>query len=1144
MGVTKLLVANRGEIAIRVMRAAAELGLRTVAVYSQDDARCLHTRRADEAHPLDGEGAKAYLNAERLIEIATAANCDAIHPGYGFLSENARFARLCAEAGIAFVGPDVATLEMFGDKARARALAARCGVPVLPGTSSATSLAEAMSFLESMEDGGGVMIKAIGGGGGRGMRLVRNAQELEKAYARCRSEAQSAFGSADVYVERLIPRARHVEVQIVGDGSGSVSHLWERECSVQRRNQKIVEVAPSPGLNEGLRGRLIEAALALAREVNFASLGTFEFLVDASDSENETSFAFMEVNPRLQVEHTVTEEVTGIDLVKAQLRICAGRSLAELGLAQADIPSPRGFALQARINMETIDSDGTPRPSGGTLTSFETPSGPGLRVDTFGYAGYTTSPNFDSLLAKLIAHSPSPDFADVVNRTYRALCEFRIEGVSTNLAFLQNLLTHPAFLRNEVHTRFVEEHAEELAGRNEHRRLFFGAPAQPPPGSGRAALAGAKIDAVDPLAVLDHGKSAAGPSGGHEAAALEPIAGAPAASSVRGPEGTFAVIAPMQGTIVSLEVAEGDAVHEGQDLLVIEAMKMENVIQADRSGIVRSISVSPGDTIYEGHPLLFMEEAEVADRETTGEGKTDLDAIRPDLREVNERHDWGKDFKRPEAVKRRRKWGLRTARENVEDLCDPGTFVEYGSLVIAAQRLRRPVEELIRQTPADGMLAGVASVNGALFDEKSARCIVLAYDYTVLAGTQGKQNHQKKDRMFELAARWRLPVIFLTEGGGGRPGDTDHMGVAGLHCLAFNYFARLSGLVPLIGVTTGRCFAGNAVLLGCCDVIIATEGSNIGVGGPAMIEGGGLGVFRPEEVGPMEVQVPNGVVDIAVKDEAEAVQVARKYLSYFQGALKDWECADQRLLRDIIPENRLRTYDVRKVIETMADSGSVLEIRRSFGHGINTSLIRIEGHPVGVVANNPMHLAGAIDRDGADKGARFIQLCDAFDIPILFLCDCPGIMVGPETEKTALVRHASRMFVVGANVTVPFFTIVLRKSYGLGAQAMAGGSFKAPFFTVSWPTGEFGGMGLEGAVKLGYRKELAAIENAEERKAKYEEMVAAMYERGKAINTASHFELDDVIDPMESRRWIASALRSLPPTPPRTSKKRPCVDTW
>ncbi len=486
----------------------------------------------------------------------------------------------------------------------------------------------------------------------------------------------------------------------------------------------------------------------------------------------------------------------------------------------------------------------------------------------------------------------------------------------------------------------------------------------------------------------------------------------------------------------------------------------------------------------------------------------------------------------------------RTARENVEDLCDPESFVEYGPIVIAAQRRRRALDDLIKNTPADGMIAGIGRVNGGLFGDARSRCVIMSYDYTVLAGTQGTQNHRKKDRMFELALKSRLPVVFFTEGGGGRPGDTDGVGVAGLDCLAFNYWGKLSGLVPLVGINSGRCFAGNAALLGCCDVVIATSGSNIGMGGPAMIEGGGLGVFRPEEVGPMDVQVANGVVDIPVADEAEAVRAARKYLSYFQGSIANWECADQRLLRAIIPENRLRIYDVRSVIETLADTGSVLELRRRFGPGMVTALIRIEGRPIGVIANNPAHLAGAIDSNGADKAARFMQLCDAFDVPLLFLCDTPGIMVGPEVEKTALVRHASRMFVVGANLSVPFFTIILRKGYGLGAQAMAGGSFKAPFFTVSWPTGEFGGMGLEGAVKLGYRNELAAVEDPAERKALFDQMVGRMYEHGKALNTASHFEIDDVIDPVESRRWISAGLRSAPPPAPHAGKKRPCIDSW
>jgi acetyl/propionyl-CoA carboxylase alpha subunit/acetyl-CoA carboxylase carboxyltransferase component len=1123
MALTSVLIANRGEVAIRVIRAAAEMGLRSVAVHSEDDARALHTRRADAVLALPGTGPSAYLDVERIVALAVEAGCDAIHPGYGFASESAAFARRCAAAGIHFVGPDPGTLELLGDKTRARALAERCGVPVLPGSGGPTDVAGARRFLASLGDGGAIMVKAVAGGGGRGIRAVHREADLEEAFARCASEASAAFGSGELYVERLLTGARHVEVQMLGDDAGGVSHLWERECSLQRRHQKLVEIAPSPGLAPALRDALVVAALRMGEEAAVRSLVTFEFLVEGEE------FAFIEANPRLQVEHTVTECVTGVDLVQAQLRLAAGASLAQLGLDRERVPSPRGTALEARVNMETMQADGTTRPGGGTLHAFEPPSGPGLRVDTLGYAGYETNPRFDSLLAKVVAHATSPDPADAVTKLHRALCEFRVEGVPTNIGFLQALLRHPAFAPERLTTGFVDERMAELVERAAaaQPRLFFGG-ADPDAGP---SLAGARIDGADPLAVLDHGKRAQPPA-------------ARAARSEEAPPGTVSVRAPIQGTIVSVDVSEDDAVHAGQTLFVMEAMKMEHVIEAEHSGIVRRLAVAPGDTVFEGHALAFVEEAFVAQAGAAAGDALDLDRVRPDLAEVQERHAIGLDARRPDAVARRRKTGQRTARENVTDLCDPDSFVEYGPLVIAAQRRRRTLEDLIERTPADGLLAGIGRVNGRLFPESASRCVVMAYDYTVLAGTQGQQNHRKKDRMFELARRWRLPLVFFTEGGGGRPGDTDGLGVAGLDCLAFNYFGQLSGLVPLVGINSGRCFAGNAALLGCCDVVIATENSNIGMGGPAMIEGGGLGVFRPEEVGPLEVQVAGGVVDVPVADEAEAVQVAKRYLSYFQGTLRDWECADQRLLRAAIPENRLRIYDVRRVIETLADTDSVLELRRGFGHGMVTALVRIEGRPLGVVANNPVHLAGAIDADGADKAARFMQLCDAFDIPLLFLCDTPGIMVGPEVERTALVRHASRLFVTGASLTVPFFTIVLRKGYGLGAQAMAGGSFKAPIFTVAWPTGEFGGMGLEGAVKLGFRKELAAVDDPEERRALYEEMVERMYRHGKAVSTASHFEIDDVIDPMESRAWITRALGSVPPTPPRDGKKRPCVDTW
>jgi acetyl-CoA carboxylase carboxyltransferase component len=615
------------------------------------------------------------------------------------------------------------------------------------------------------------------------------------------------------------------------------------------------------------------------------------------------------------------------------------------------------------------------------------------------------------------------------------------------------------------------------------------------------------------------------------------------------------VVSPLTGTVARVERAVGAAVDPATPVVIVESMKMEYSIDAGAAGTLAEVRVTAGDPVQTGDVLAVVAEGvpsvedvpavvpEPGGEVVSGAATTRAgEPGRADLAEVAERHAVGLDAARPDVVARRHGRGHRTARENVADLVDDGSFVEYGPLVIAAQRRRRPLDDLIARTPADGLVAGVGTVD-------SRPTAVLSYDYTVLAGTQGYRNHHKKDRLFDIIERRRLPVVFFAEGGGGRPGDTDAPGVSGLDTLAFHLWGRLSGLVPRVGIANGRCFAGNAAILGSSDVVIATRGSNIGMGGPAMIEGGGLGVFAPEDVGPVDVQAANGVVDVLVDDEAEAVAVAKRYLSYFADPAgrapgAGWQAPDQAGLRELVPENRRRVYDVRAVITGLADTGSVLELRAGFAPGMLTALAMVEGRPLGIVANNPAHLAGAIDADGADKAARFLQLCDAFDLPLLFLCDTPGIMVGPEAEETGLVRHASRLFVVGASLTVPFGTIILRKGYGLGAQAMAGGSFKAPLFCVAWPTGEVGGMGLEGAVRLGYRNELAAIDDPDEREAAFQAMVDAAYEHGKALNSASHFEIDDVIDPADSRRWIAAMLTG-PDRPPRPAgKKRPVVDTW
>ena len=596
--------------------------------------------------------------------------------------------------------------------------------------------------------------------------------------------------------------------------------------------------------------------------------------------------------------------------------------------------------------------------------------------------------------------------------------------------------------------------------------------------------------------------------------------------------------APFAGTVVVIAREPEDAVTAGETLVVLEAMKMEHEVAAGTSGVVSSLEVAVGDTVEEGQVLAVLVPGAASDGPAAPEPSARPQTTRDDLAAVKARHDQTLDAARPDAVAKRRDQGRRTARENLDDLVDPGSFVEYGPLMFAAQERRRPREELIERTPADGLVGGTATIDGA-------PAIVMSYDYTVLAGTQGMRNHQKKDRLFEIAERRRVPVVLFAEGGGGRPGDVDWPHVAGLDCRAFHLFARLSGLVPLVGIAAGYCFAGNAALLGCCDVVIATEDSSIGMGGPAMIEGGGLGVFDPRDVGPIDVQDANGVVDIRVADEATGVAAAKRYLSYFTRTEKKPDEAqppkEPDALRDLIPANRKRIYDIRTVIDALLDD--VLELRAGFGPGIVTALARADNQrPLGVIANNPQHLGGAIDADGADKAARFMQLCDAFRLPMLFLCDTPGFMVGPDAEKTATVRHFSRLFLTGANLETPTGTIVLRKGYGLGAQAMAAGSFKAPLFTVAWPTAEFGGMGLEGAVRLGMRRELGAIRDQDERAQAYEQAVAAAYEKGKGLNMAAYFEIDDVIDPAESRRWIATLFDD--PTPPQPTKRRPYVDAW
>jgi acetyl/propionyl-CoA carboxylase alpha subunit/acetyl-CoA carboxylase carboxyltransferase component len=1079
--IKRLLVANRGEVAVRVMATAAVLGIETVAVYPADDAACGHVARADTAVELPGAGAAAYLDVDAIIAAAEGTGCDTLHPGYGFLSERPELSARCAAAGLRFAGPDAEALALFGDKAAARARARELGVPVLAGTGIDPTPEQVRELLR---EHGAVMVKAVAGGGGRGLRPVAREEDVAEAMRRCASEAASAFGDGRVYAEQLLTGARHIEVQLLGDGTGAVAVLGDRDCSLQRRRQKLIEIAPAI-LGDAVRARLAAAAVALAASCRYRGLATAEFLV------RDEMVAFLEVNPRLQVEHTVTEQVTGLDLVELGLRVADGARLGELAL---EAVAPRGAAIQARVNAEALQPDGTFLPGAGTLSRFQPPAGRGVRVDTAAYPGYPVGPRYDSLLAKVITDGGTLE--EAARRAVRALGEFGIAGVPTNAGLLQALLRLPGL--GALDAGYLDAHAAELAAEAGEAGDSGGTKATG--AAGRAREAG-----------RDRRADRAGEANGANGAGAAGI-----------PDGHAAVRAPLTGTVVSVAVTPGQLVAAGEELLVLEAMKMEHEVRAQAAGRVAGVQVGVGATVTAGVVLVVLADAGDEGIEAAAADEVPLDHIRPDLAEARERHRIGLDEGRPEVTGRRHGAGRRTARENIAELVDEGSFTEYGAMVIAAQRRRRALDDLIARTPADGLVLGTARVGGR-------PVAVMSYDYTVLAGTQGHMNHRKTDRLLELVRRERLPLVMFAEGGGGRPGDTDTTSVGGLDVPTFRLTAELSGQVPLVAVVSGYCFAGNAALAGACDVIIATPEASLGMGGPAMIEGGGLGVVAPDEVGPMSVQVPNGVVDLLVPDEAAAVAAARRYLSYFSGPRAGAEAGDQRRLRQLIPENRVRAYDVRPVIEALCDTGSVLELRAGFGTGILTALVRIGGHPAGLLANNPLHLGGAIDGDAADKATAFLGLCEAHRLPVCSLVDTPGFMVGPEVERTAVVRRFGAMFVAGARLTVPVCAVVLRKAYGLGAMAMTAGDLRRPAITVAWPTGEFGGMGLEGAVRLGYRRELDAITDPGARQARYEQLVAEQYTRGKALSTAMAFEIDDVIDPADTRAVIAGVLaRSLP----------------
>jgi acetyl/propionyl-CoA carboxylase alpha subunit/acetyl-CoA carboxylase carboxyltransferase component len=1064
----KVLVANRGEIAVRIIRAARELGLATVAVSPPDDASSLHTRLADQAYVLAGAGVAAYLDVAGILAAARASGAAALHPGYGFLSESAEFARQCAAAGIVFIGPTQEQLDVFGDKARARNLAERLGVPVLPGTRGPTTLDQARAFAA---EHGPVMLKAVAGGGGRGMRAALSPGDLAEAFERSRSEAQQAFGNGDVYLERLVPSARHIEVQVGGDGSGAVQHLWERDCSIQRRHQKLIEVAPAPRLDASMRDRLIEAALRLAAEVRYQSLGTFEFLVAAD------GFWFIEANPRLQVEHTVTEEVTGVDLVATQIRLADGATLADVGLASP--PSVKGYSIQARVNLETLDPEGVPRAHSGTLTAFTPPSGPGVRVDTYCYTGYRTNPRYDSLVAKVIA--TDHDFPGAVRRAYCALSEFQLEGVPANIPLLQSVLQHPDVVGAEWDTAFIGHHLHELL-RSAHRRVH-----------------------------PEHSSTG-------EAPTAAPVA----------PEGTVCVAAPMPGVVLQVDVADSHQIPPGASLLVLEAMKMHYVVRAPGGGRIRQVVVATGDFVSEGAPLVFFEPDKteaVAGHEVTLAAGEDWSA---EVAQIHRRKGFAYQMGGPEKVARQHKDGRLTVRERIAALADPGTFAEIGALTGFASYDEAGQARSI--LPAN-FVAGTARIAG--------RKVVLgADDFTLRGGSGDAAIHAKQVYSEQYAREMRLPMVRLLDGASGG-GSVKMAAEAGFTYVpvnpAWDAVVDNLSLVPVVAACLGPTVGLGAARLVMSHLAVMVEGvGQVFTAGPPVVLGGIGEDLTKEELGGAEVHRRSGVVERFVRTEKEAFDVIRAFLSYLPGSVFETppvtasaDPADRReeFLLGAVPRDRRAPYSIASILEAVFDAGSVFRYAE-YGDATVTALARLNGHPVGVITTDPFKGA-TMSAEGGQAITRLVDLCATFHLPIVSLTDQAGMTIGSVAERRGTIRHGARAITAIYQARVPQAELILRRVYGVGGAGIVNRHRACRSW--AWPSGDWGSLPVQGGIEAAFRAQLAAAADPERELERLRAELAAI---ASPFRTAEHFGVQDLIDPRDSRAllcdWVADAYRLLP----------------
>jgi acetyl/propionyl-CoA carboxylase alpha subunit/acetyl-CoA carboxylase carboxyltransferase component len=1123
----RVLISNRGEIAIRIAKAASALGIESVGVYASVDSLALHTRYTTDAVKLGGgpgqstdDPVSAYLDAKALVQVAKDNGCDCVHPGYGFLSENAGFAELCAAEGLTFVGPSAEILGLFGDKVKARALAETLEIPVVAGSEPLSSAAVAAEFAGEL--GYPVMIKASAGGGGRGMRIVQSADEMEEAFERCHSEAAGAFVNGDLFVEKLIQNARHIEVQILADATGKVIHLYERDCSVQLRNQKVVEIAPAPGLSEDLREKILADAVKLAAAVEYVNAGTVEFLVSPETGE----YYFIECNPRIQVEHTVTEQITGVDLVEAQFHIASGATLASLNLGdQQAIGAPRGYSIQARVVAQ-----GT-----GTLNAYREPSGPGVRVDGCGYVGYTPPPQFDPLLAKLVCTSSNgASFSAAVDRTRRALDDFHISGLRTNLPMLRAILSHQAVRDGDARTSLLADNSELMSAK------------MPTDSSGALALFDMQVGAMGAV-------SSGAP------------AGMSAQTGLTVGEGQRSVECPITGELLSLSVNQGDTVRTGDTIMVVSAMKMESLVSAPCNGVVADLQdLHIGDQVSASQVIALIspddnegESAEPHYGEQTWAPL--LDEVKTLERIAHKRLQPGSE---DPGVVRQRSRGKLTCRERISLLLDEGSFREIGS--IAGFVSYDETGQVADFTPAN-QVGGWGKI-------EARTTIVCADDFTSRGGHADGAIGAKSGYLDRLSIEYKLPLIRLLDGssGGGsvtamvpaqnkegestakessgaiKAGRPRVAGAGGSFLtphIGSTMYAEQLCTVPVVNMLLGSVVGIGAAkaVLGHFSVMVRDMAQLFVAGPPVVSHAMGYDITK-EDLGGWHIHCKNGSVDNLAQSEEEAAEMVRTFLSYLPSSVYEVppvrpsdpldppERREEELFT-IIPRQRTSTFNIRKAISLMADLGSFFEVGPLWGTDQVTGFVRFNGHPVGVIASNSQHTnGGALTADGCDKLKRHLDLCDLFHLPVLNLVDSPGFAVGLEHEKSSTIRKGAEWMIAFAQIKVPIFTVIMRRSFGVAGNAYATPRAQ-PAMRVAWPAADVGGIPPEGGIEAAYKRQLAEAEDPEALRA---ELNARIESARGPVGPLSRFQIEEMIDPRDTRRaiceWVEAAYKlvSLP----------------